>query len=173
MKHYIGMDIGGTSTTIGLVSAEGEIVDRSVILIEGYASGPIESFLDAIADEIKAIQQRHNVSLEGIGIGAPNGNYYNGTIEYAPNMPWKDVHEVVELTGYQPHSLSPNDYDFEVFGGFYEEPTDTGDCDIVTLYTDSFETLADAINGYNECMKQPEIEMAYISYRGERLQLLT
>ena len=94
MKHYIGMDIGGTSTTIGLVPEEGEIVDRSVILIEGYASGPIESFLDAIADEIKALKQRHNVSLEGIGIGAPNGNYYNGTIEYAPNMPWKEVHEV-------------------------------------------------------------------------------
>ena len=94
MKHYIGMDIGGTSTTIGLVSEEGEIVDRSVILIEGYASGPIESFLDAIADEIKALKQRHNVSIEGIGIGAPNGNYYNGTIEYAPNMPWKEVHEV-------------------------------------------------------------------------------
>ncbi len=94
MKHYIGMDIGGTSTTIGLVSDSGKIIDRSVILIEGYASGPIESFLDAIADEIQVLFERHKAPIEGIGIGAPNGNFYNGTIEYAPNMPWKEVHEV-------------------------------------------------------------------------------
>lgn len=94
MSHYIGIDIGGTSTTIGLVSQEGEIVDRSVILIEGYATGPIERFLDAITDEIQALATRHSKPIDGIGIGAPNGNYYNGTIEYAPNMPWKEVHEV-------------------------------------------------------------------------------
>lgn len=88
------MDIGGTSTTIGLVSDGGEIVDRSVILIEGYASGPIEPFLDTIVDEIQVLAERHKLPIEGIGIGAPNGNFYNGTIEYAPNMPWKEVHEV-------------------------------------------------------------------------------
>ena len=94
MKHYIGIDIGGTSTTIGLVSEEGKIIDRSVILIERYASGPIEPFLDAIADGIQLLADRNSTSVEGIGIGAPNGNFYNGTIEYAPNMPWKEVHEV-------------------------------------------------------------------------------
>ncbi|MEO9482041.1 MAG: ROK family protein [Ekhidna sp.] len=94
MKYYIGIDIGGTSTTIGLVSQEGKISDRSVILIEGFASGPIEPFLDAIVDAIQALAKRKGVTIEGIGIGAPNGNFYNGTMEYAPNMPWKEVHEV-------------------------------------------------------------------------------
>lgn len=94
MDHYIGIDIGGTSTTIGLVSAKGVILDRSVIQIEGFASGPIEPFLDAIADGIEELSLKHGQSIAGIGIGAPNGNYYRGTIEYAPNMPWKSVHEV-------------------------------------------------------------------------------
>lgn len=94
MNHYIGIDIGGTSTTIGLVTDKGKIIDRSVILIEGFASGPIEPFLDAIADEIHVLAKKNGTAIDGIGIGAPNGNYYNGTIEYAPNMPWKEVHEV-------------------------------------------------------------------------------
>ncbi|WP_421763047.1 ROK family protein [Ekhidna sp.] len=94
MKYYIGIDIGGTSTTVGLVSEEGVIKDRSIILIKGFASEPIETFLDAIAEEIKKLSEKHDHSIEGIGIGAPNGNFYRGTIEYAPNMPWKDVHKV-------------------------------------------------------------------------------
>lgn len=94
MKHYIGIDIGGTSTTIGLVSEKGEIMDRSIILIQDFATGPIEPFLDAMADAITELSEKHQVAISGIGIGAPNGNFYRGTIEYAPNMPWKDVHEV-------------------------------------------------------------------------------
>ncbi|MEP0986568.1 ROK family protein [Ekhidna sp.] len=94
MRYYIGIDIGGTSTTVGLVSEEGVIKDRSIILIEGFAFGPIEAFLDAIAEEIKKLSEKHDQLIEGIGIGAPNGNFYRGTIEYAPNMPWKDEHEV-------------------------------------------------------------------------------
>lgn len=96
MKHYIGIDIGGTSTTIGLVSDEGVILDRSTTLIESYASGPINPFLDALADGIQELAKKHEVSVEGIGIGAPNGNYYRGTIEYAPNMPWREVHDVAD-----------------------------------------------------------------------------
>lgn len=94
IKHYIGIDIGGTSTTVGLVSKAGKIVDRSIILIQDYASGPIEPFLDAMADAVTELSEKHQVEISGIGIGAPNGNFYRGTIEYAPNMPWKDVHEV-------------------------------------------------------------------------------
>lgn len=94
MKYFIGVDIGGTSTTIGLVSDKGEVADRSIILIQEYTSGAIESFLDAITDVIQELSKKHQVEISGIGIGAPNGNFYRGTIEYAPNMPWKDVHEI-------------------------------------------------------------------------------
>lgn len=94
MKYYVGIDIGGTSTTIGLVSDKGIIIDRAIILVEEFAHGPIEPFLDAIVKEIKGLSRKYNQSVEGIGIGAPNGNFYRGTIEFAPNMPWKEVHEV-------------------------------------------------------------------------------
>lgn len=94
MKYYAGIDIGGTSTTIGLVSESGKIIDRSVVRIKEFASGSIEPFLDAIADDLKELAKRNEVAIDGVGIGAPNGNYYNGTIEYAPNMPWKEVYEV-------------------------------------------------------------------------------
>ncbi len=94
MKYFIGVDIGGTSTTIGLVSDNGEVTDRSIILIQEYANGAIESFLDAIVSAIHELSEKHQVEISGIGIGAPNGNFYRGTIEFAPNMPWKDVHEI-------------------------------------------------------------------------------
>lgn len=94
MKHYIGMDIGGTSTTVGLVSGDGEILDRSVIMIDSFAFDPIELFLDVVVNEIQDLAKKQGVNISGIGIGAPNGNYYRGTIEYAPNMPWKEVHEI-------------------------------------------------------------------------------
>lgn len=94
MNHYIGIDIGGTSTTIGLVDEHGQIMDRQVVWIKEFVDGPIEPFLDAIGASIVEMENNHSVKSEGIGIGAPNGNYYRGTIEFAPNMPWQEVHEV-------------------------------------------------------------------------------
>ncbi|MEO1253896.1 MAG: ROK family protein [Bacteroidota bacterium] len=94
MEYYIGIDIGGTSTTIGLVDQEGTILGREVVWIKEYADKAIEHFLDALCDSVGSLAQSNAVEISGIGIGAPNGNFYRGTIEYAPNMPWKQVHEV-------------------------------------------------------------------------------
>ncbi|MEO9871057.1 ROK family protein [Ekhidna sp.] len=97
MKHYAGIDIGGTSTTIGLVSEEGSIIDRSIIQIADFASDSIDLFIEQMALEVEKLAEKHECKIQGVGIGAPNGNYYNGTIEYAPNMPWKDVHPIAPV----------------------------------------------------------------------------
>ncbi len=118
MKYYIGIDIGGTSTTVGLVNSEGLILDRRVVWIKEYDDEPITHFLDVLCDSIVSLKKEHKITLEGIGIGAPNGNYYNGTIEYAPNMPWKEVHEVAsyiqEKLGYK--TLLTNDANAAAIG---------------------------------------------------------
>lgn len=94
MKHFVGIDIGGTNTTIGLVSEDGRIVDRSHLLIADFSAGPIEVFIQEMAKSIQSLAKKNNCQIEGVGIGAPNGNFYHGTIELAPNMPWKAIHPV-------------------------------------------------------------------------------
>ena len=86
-EFVMGIDIGGQSTKIGVVNAEGEIVASTVI------SSLQEELIDYITDLTKAVKKLISETsskgrVKGIGIGAPNGNYYNGTIEYAPNLRW-------------------------------------------------------------------------------------
>lgn len=96
MKYYIGIDIGGTSTTLGLVSQSGEIMERSQLMIADFATEPIDMFIQQMAKSIELFTKKHQCKIEGVGIGAPNGNYYNGTIELAPNMPWKAIHPIAQ-----------------------------------------------------------------------------
>ncbi|MEI7472696.1 MAG: ROK family protein, partial [Chitinophagaceae bacterium] len=58
-----------------------------------------ESFIDELYTELSDMIERSGGSgrIKGIGVGAPNGNYYTGTIEYAPNLPWKGIIPLVEL----------------------------------------------------------------------------
>jgi glucokinase len=93
----IGIDIGGTNTVFGLVDHRGDIQYRGAIstkkhqLIEDYIEELYQAILPAI-DQVGGLDY-----IRGIGIGAPNGNYYNGTIEYAPNLNWKGVVPLVEM----------------------------------------------------------------------------
>ena len=86
----IGIDIGGTNTKYGIVNHRGEILQQGDIRTDQYAT--IELFIDALYNTlqpvIKSVKKRN---VQGIGIGAPNGNYYNGTIEYAPNLKWPGI----------------------------------------------------------------------------------
>ena len=86
----IGIDIGGTNTKYGIVNHRGEILQQGDIRTDQYAT--IELFIDALYNTlqpvIKSVKKRN---IQGIGIGAPNGNYYNGTIEYAPNLKWPGI----------------------------------------------------------------------------------
>ena len=93
----LGIDIGGTNTKFGFVDKEGELLCDYSISTSVHQT--IESYLHSLRDNVQKALQRMNeeVTLVGIGIGAPNGNYYNGTIEYAPNLNWKGVVNFIEL----------------------------------------------------------------------------
>ena len=93
----IGIDIGGTNTVFGVVDARGDILYRGAISTKNNET--IEKFIDALYDAIvPAIEKVGGKDkIKGIGIGAPNGNYYKGTIEYAPNLQWKGIIPLAEL----------------------------------------------------------------------------
>lgn len=93
----IGIDIGGTNTKFGLVNHRGEILVKGSIKTEEYKD--VNDFIDALYVNIKPLIESvsDNIILDGIGVGAPNANYYKGTIELAPNLPWKGVVPFAEL----------------------------------------------------------------------------
>lgn len=97
LEYAIGIDIGGTTTKFGIVNHRGEISNRGDIVTSQHAD--VEKFIDQLYDELQpAIKEIGGEELiKGIGVGAPNGNYYNGNIEYAPNLHWKGVIPLAKL----------------------------------------------------------------------------
>lgn len=93
----IGVDIGGTNTKYGLVNHRGDILEKGEIRTDAYPK--IESFIDALYEKLKPLidSVEDQKEVKGIGIGAPNGNYYKGTIEYAPNLQWKGIIQLTDL----------------------------------------------------------------------------
>ncbi len=96
-QYAIGIDIGGTNTVFGIVDHRGDILYRGAISTKKHETP--EAFLTELHEAIlPAIEQVGGAEhIRGIGIGAPNGNYYKGTIEYAPNLRWKGVIEMANL----------------------------------------------------------------------------
>jgi glucokinase len=95
-KASIGVDIGGTNTRYGIVDETGNV------LLKGSIPTPtkdnVKKYIDDISKGIKILMQQINdFEYIGIGIGAPNGNYYTGNIELAPNLPFKGVVPIVAL----------------------------------------------------------------------------
>ncbi len=93
----IGIDIGGTNTKYGLVNHRGQIVQKGELKTDDYPT--VESYIDALYSTLQPIIQSASKtkSIKGIGIGAPNGNFYKGTIEYAPNLHWKGIIQLTDL----------------------------------------------------------------------------
>ena len=91
-NRVIGIDIGGTGTKIGIVDARGKILARDEsIATNAYST--FEAYIDAITQVIGhliKITGSEN-KVRGIGIGAPDSNFYTGNIEHAFNLPWKGV----------------------------------------------------------------------------------
>src|SRR6187549_1224546 len=85
MNYFAGIDIGGTNTTLGIISENGKVVETYQFCTRSYDTP--EKFVEDVGN--KLIELRNTYSLQGVGIGAPNGNYYTGSIEFAPNLPWK------------------------------------------------------------------------------------
>lgn len=89
--YVIGMDMGGTNTVFGIVDARGNVISKAAVKTGIHQD--INLYIQDIYDElIKLIDNAGGVSLiKGIGVGAPNGNYYTGNIEFAPNLNWKGI----------------------------------------------------------------------------------
>ena len=86
--YVVGIDIGATTAKIGIVDARGNVLDQTAIRSNDTAKS--EEFVSNLCDAVKRLVEK-NYSLSdvrGIGIGAPNANYYNGTIENAVNLTW-------------------------------------------------------------------------------------
>lgn len=96
-QFALGIDIGGTNTKYGLVNHRGEILAKGTIRTDAYPT--LDEFATALYDEISPliVQNCTGKDFRGIGVGAPNGNYYTGTVEYAPNLPWRGVLHLADV----------------------------------------------------------------------------
>ena len=86
--YVIGLDLGGTNSVFGIVDSRGEIKATTAIKTGGYDS--VDAYVEASVNALQpVIEQVGGIEkIKAMGIGAPNGNYYTGTIEFAPNLPW-------------------------------------------------------------------------------------
>ncbi|RMG23868.1 MAG: ROK family protein, partial [Bacteroidetes bacterium] len=93
----IGIDIGGTSTKFGIVDQHGNILAEGAMPTDTHEK--VEDYLKDLHQHLQAMFQLidEEIELKGIGIGAPNGNYYTGTIEQPPNLRWKGVTPFISL----------------------------------------------------------------------------
>lgn len=93
----IGIDIGGTGTKFGIVDRVGNVLFSSHMSTKKHKV--IETYIEDLYNNLKPlIEKAGGVGrIKGIGVGAPNGNYYTGTVEYAPNLPWKGILPLAKL----------------------------------------------------------------------------
>ncbi len=91
----IGIDVGGQTSKCGIVDARGTVVEQTVIRTDTHDT--VETFIAELAEALNRIiaAAKAEGRIRGIGVGAPNGNYYTGCIENAPNLKW--AHERVEF----------------------------------------------------------------------------
>lgn len=95
--YVIGIDIGGTNSVFGVVDTRGTILYSGSIKTGKYAD--INDYIAELAKGLNlVIEQAGGIDkIKGIGVGAPNGNYFNGCIEFAPNLPWKGKIPLAQL----------------------------------------------------------------------------
>lgn len=96
-KFAVGIDIGGTNTKFGIVNRNGDIIEQDRLMTNAYDQ--VEDFIDAVHQLLMPMINRAGGvdAFLGIGMGAPNGNIYTGTIEYAPNLKWKGIIHIARL----------------------------------------------------------------------------
>ena len=95
--YVIGLDLGGTNSVFGIVDSRGEIKATTAIKTQGYEK--VEDYVAASVDALSTIIDEVGGigKIKAMGIGAPNGNFYSGTIEFAPNLRWKGIVPLAEL----------------------------------------------------------------------------
>ncbi|HTB51619.1 MAG TPA: ROK family protein [Ferruginibacter sp.] len=98
IKPYaVGIDVGGTTTKFGIVTRDGKILEQDRIPTNAHEV--VEDFIDDLHDKLMPMIKRAGGidAIVGIGMGAPNANYYSGNIEYPPNLKWKGIIPIAEL----------------------------------------------------------------------------
>ena len=93
----IGIDIGGTGTKFGIVDRSGNVLYTGDLSTKKHKK--IDTFIDELHDKLMLLIQTVGGPgrIRGIGVGAPNGNFYTGTVDYAPNLPWKGIIPLAQL----------------------------------------------------------------------------
>jgi glucokinase len=114
----IGIDIGGTGTKFGIVDRIGNVLFTGDLSTKKHKK--VESFIDELHEKLTALIQTVGGPgrIRGIGVGAPNGNYYTGNVEYAPNLPWKGILPLAQLIQdkFQMQTLLTNDANAAAIG---------------------------------------------------------
>lgn len=87
-SYVVGIDVGGQTSKIGVVDARGTVLAQTVIRTDTYDK--VEPYIAELSEAVKKliVESGTEGKIRGIGVGAPNGNYYTGTIENAPNLLW-------------------------------------------------------------------------------------
>lgn len=95
--YVVGIDIGGTNTVFGVVDTRGTILANGSVKTQTH--NDINKYIDEVCENLLPLINAHGGidKIKGIGIGAPNGNYYKGTIELAANLPWKGIIPLAQL----------------------------------------------------------------------------
>ena len=95
--YAIGIDIGGTNSVFGVVDKRGHIINQGSIKTGAYKE--INEYVTNLSAGVQEIidQVGGSSNIKGIGVGAPNGNYFTGCIEFAPNLPWKGVIPLAQM----------------------------------------------------------------------------
>lgn len=86
--YVLGIDIGGTNTVFGIVDARGVVLASASIKTRKHSD--INAYIDELYTEATKLMEANDAidKVHGIGIGAPNANYFTGTIEGGVNLPW-------------------------------------------------------------------------------------
>ncbi|MDE6143397.1 MAG: ROK family protein, partial [Muribaculaceae bacterium] len=94
--YVLGIDIGGTNTVFGIVDARGQVLASDSIKTLKHAS--FDDYIEELHSGVERLLKAFDAEdkIYGIGIGAPNGNYYTGEIVKAPNLPWGPVVPLAE-----------------------------------------------------------------------------
>ncbi|MCQ2224294.1 MAG: ROK family protein [Paludibacteraceae bacterium] len=89
--NVVGIDIGGTNSVFGIVDAQGNVLASNSIKTQAYPV--LEEYINALGNGILDLVAKNGgiEKIKGIGVGAPNANYYTGNIEHAANLPWKGI----------------------------------------------------------------------------------
>ncbi len=96
-KYVIGIDVGGTTTKFGIVDAHGSILEQDRMPTNQHDVAE-EFIADLYAKMQPMIEKAGGIGeMAGIGMGAPNANFYSGNIEYAPNLRWKGIIPMARL----------------------------------------------------------------------------